>query len=261
MNKKVLVIFSLARVRKSELPEIMNAVLDIVEKYNPVALKIVGMYNLLLELKPQLDILAVKYDGYPNTQEFLRQRMLRDKLLSTILSHLSAIEKAKVSSTTTEAALVAPYLRRYLNGIIIESTTVKSGIVNQLLVNLEGNEQIKTALSNLGFTVYIDELKVCQQDINEGTSQRRETISVRREFNTKNAKASIVGAINNLLNAIELARVEHADIDYMPLINELNVVLSSRKSVIKSRITRKKNSVANNTTTVASSTKTTATAI
>lgn len=259
--KKVLVSFSFARVRKSEFPEIMNAVLAIVEKHDPTALSIVGMYNLLLELKPLLDILTVKYDGYPISKEFENQRTMRDKLLSAILSHITAIEKAGVASTAQQAGLAVPYLKRYLKGIIVVNSTVKTGRVDQLLSNLEENVEIKTALTALGLTAYFDGLKTCQQSINQGESHRREILSVRENFNSKNAQVKITYAISNLLNAIELARVEHTDIDYMPLINELNVLLSSKQTMIKSRITRSKNSEANKTTTVASSTTTTATAI
>lgn len=259
--KKVIVNFSFSRVRKSEFPEIMNAVLAIVEKHNPTALSIVGMYNLLLELKPLLDILTVKYDGYPVTKEFVKQRTLRNKLLSAILSHIAAIEKAEVASTAQQASLAVPYLKRYLKGITVANSKVKTGKVDQLLVSLEENAEIKTALTALGLTVYFDELRSCQQIINQGESHRREILSVRENFNSRIAKAKIAYAVSNLLNAIELARVEHTDINYMPLINELNVLLSSRQSMIKSRITRSKNSEANKTTTVALSTTTTATAI
>lgn len=239
----------------------MNAVLAIVEKHDPTALFIVGMYNLLLELKPLLDILTVKYDGYPVTKEFVKQRALRNKLLSAILSHITAIEKAEVASTAQHASLAVPYLKRYLKGITVANSTVKTGKVDQLLISLEENAEIKTALTALGTTAYIDELSSCQQIINQGESHRREILSVRTNFNSKNAQVKIAYAISNLLNAIELARVEHTDIDYMPLINELNVLLSSKQTMIKSRITRSKNSEANKTTTVASSTTTTATAI
>lgn len=259
--KKVIVNFSFSRVRKSEFPEIMNAVLAIVEKHNPTALYIVGMYNLLLELKPLLDILTVKYDGFPNSKEFVLERAMRDKLLSAIQSHVAAIEKAGVTSTAQQAALAVPYVKRYLNGIAAENSTVKTGRVNQLLTNLEENAEIRNALTVLGLTVYIDKLRTSQLSINQGESHRREILSGRAKFNSKNAQVKIAYAISNLLNAIELARVEHTDIDYMPLINELNVLLSSKQSMIKSRITRSKNSEANKTTTVASSTTTTATAI
>jgi len=259
--KKVLVICSLSRVRKSEFPEIMNAILVIVEKFDPVALFIVGMYNLLLELKPLLKMLTVKYDGYPNSKVYVAQRKKRNKLLSSILRQLTAIEDAEVASTAVQAGLAVPYLRGYLKGITKDNATAKAGRINHLLLDLEDNDSMKTALNSLGLTAYIDELKTYQQNLNQADITRREALSVHSEFNYSQAKVEITNAISNLLDSIELAKVEHKELDYMPLINELNVLLTSKQSMIKSRTTRSKNSIANKTTTAASSTTTTATAI
>ena len=99
----------------------------------------------------------------------------------------------------------------------------------------------------LGLATYIDELKVYQQNVNQGESHRKEVLAIRPKFNNKNAKLRVITAIEHLLKAIDLAKVEHTDLDYMPLINELNVVLGNRRSVIRSRSTRNSNSVANKT--------------
>lgn len=254
MKKKVLVIFSLSKVRKSELPEIMNAILAIVEKYDPVALKIVGMYNLLAELRPLLDKLVVQYDGYPNPKEFDAQRKLRNKLLSAILSNLWSVENVEVTTKAEQAALAVPFLNQYLKGITSVNSSVKNGRVNQLLNNLDNNDSMNDALDTLGFTDYIVQLKSCQQYLNRATNHRREVLAIRPLFNNQDAQTRIVNAIDNLLNAIELAKVEHTELDYMPLINELNVFLSSKQALIKSRETRRKNTVAKKTKAAGSST-------
>jgi hypothetical protein len=259
--RKTVLNFSFSRVRKSEIPEIMNAILEIVEKHDPTALNIVGMYNLLLELKPLLDKLTLKYDGYPIPEALADLRITRNNLLGAILSQLTAIEKAKVVSLAQQAAQAVPYLRSYLDGIINENARVKTGRVNQLFTNLDDFVTIKAAFVGLGLNVYIEELRACQQSINQSESLRREAMSVRIKQNTLIAKEKISYAVGNLLDAIELGKVEHTDIDYMPLINELNVLLSSRQSLIKSRVTRSKNSIATKTTTVAPSTTTSATVI
>ncbi|HEY5509347.1 MAG TPA: DUF6261 family protein [Paludibacter sp.] len=259
--KKVLVVFSLSKVRKSDFPEIMNAILAIVKKFDPVALKIVGMYNLLLELVPLLDMYTVMYDGYPIPKDLVAVRKQRKKLLGSILKQLSAIEGAGLTVTAQQAKLAVPYLRSYLKGITKVSTSANTGSVKQLLLNLEDNDPIKTAMDALGLTVYFDQLRTYQQIMNQGTDTYRENLSAHSEFSNLKATEQISNAISNLLNSIELAKVEHKELDYMPLITELNVLLTAKQSVIKSRKTRSKNSVAKKTTTVASSTTTFATAI
>ncbi len=259
--KSCLVNFSFYRIRKSEYPEIMNAILEIVKKHDPVALFIQGMYNLLLELTPLLDNLTLKYRSHPLVKELEVLRKTRDHLLSAILSQLTAIEKAKISSLILYSETAVPYLRSYLDGIGFENSTVKTGRIDQLLTNLENNDTMNVALSSLGLQVYLVELKACQLSINQGESRRIEDLSVRIKQNTLITEDKIAFAVKNLFNAIELARIEHTEIDYMPLINELNAMLSTKQMMVKSRITRSKNILTDKTTTAASSTTTTATAI
>ena len=240
--------FSFFKVRRSELPEMTEEILKSVEKHNPVTLKIAGMYNLLSELRPLLNILAVKYDGYPNSEVVRAQVKMRNNLLSAIRSHIVAIEKAGVTTTAQQAQLAVPYLKSYLSGIYTVSPIVKSGRVNQMLKGLTDNDEMNDALNALGLATYMDELRACQQSVNQGETRRKEILAIRPKFNNKDAKVRITSAIEHLLKAIDLAKVEHTDLDYMPLINELNVVLTNRKTVIKSRSTRNlNNSVANKT--------------
>ena len=240
--------FSFSKVRRPELPEMTEEILKSVEKYNPVTLKIAGMYNLLSELRPLLSILAVKYDGYPNSEVVKAQVKMRNNLLGAISSHVVAIEKAGVSTTAQQARLAVPYLKSFLSGISTYSPIIKSGRVNQMLIGLTDNDEMNNALTALGLAGYMDELRACQQSVNQGETHRKEILAIKPKFNNKDAKARVISAIEHLLKAIDLAKVEHTDLDYMPLINELNVVLTNRQSVVKSRSTRNSNnSVANKT--------------
>lgn len=248
-------------LRKSEIPETMNAVISTVEKFDPSALKIEGMFNMLVALQPMLNILTTEYDGLPISTELAEARAKRNRLLGSILSQLIAIEKGGLASTASDASIALPFLRQYLNGIPYFTPTVKSGKVNQLMYQLEAEtETMGTAIIALGLSGYVNELKLNQQHINELEQIRREKLSTRKDEKSKLAREKIANAIHNLLMAIEVAKLQYPEIDYVPLINELNVIFSARKSAVKSRNTRNKNA-AKKTTTVALSPTTTATAI
>jgi hypothetical protein len=260
MLYKYFINFSLSKVQKPELPELTKSMLEIVEKHDPTALKISGMYTMLSELRPLLDILAVKYDGCPNSEEFVQQRKLRNKILGAILSHIVGKVKAGEVETNPQAALAIPYLKSYLKGISSESASVKSGRVNQMLNGLTDNEDMNQALSELGMSSYIEKLRGYQLNVNKGETLRREKLAVRPKFNNKNANKRVMTGIDNMLRAIELAKAENSNLNYMPLVNELNVLLNNRQAIIKSRATRTKNSATHKTATVAMSATTSATA-
>ena len=129
-----------------------------------------------------------------------------------------------------------------------------------MLNGLTGNEELNQALSELGLSSYIEKLRGYQLNVNKGETLRREQMAIRPKFNNKNANKRVMTGIDNMLRAIELAKAENANLDYMPLVNELNVLLNNRQAIIKSRATRSKNSATHKTATVAMSATTSATA-
>ena len=52
---KQLIVYPLLKLRNDEFPDVVDFTLDIVEKHNPVELKIEGFYNRLLEKRPLLE--------------------------------------------------------------------------------------------------------------------------------------------------------------------------------------------------------------
>jgi hypothetical protein len=89
------------------------------------------------------------------------------------------------------------------------------------------------------------------------TDRRRKSNALIPKMCTREVKTTLGSALTDLFNAITLAQKAHPELDYMPMVNEINVLLGSYQSKIKARMTRYKNA----TTTAASSTTTLATAV
>ena len=130
-----------------------------------------------------------------------------------------------------------------------------------MLAGLTDNEDMNQALTELGLSSYIGKLRGYQLNVNKGETLRTEKMAVGPKFNNKDANKRVITGIDNLLRAIELAKAENSDLNYMPLVNELNVLLNNRQSIIKSRTTRSKNSAIQKTRTDAPSTTTDASAL
>ena len=105
----------------------------------------------------------------------------------------------------------------------------------------------------------MDELLSTQHTINLNTSLRREALSVKILEDRKALRKRIVVALRNLYTAIELASVEHPDVDYKPMVNELNRLLVTYQAIIRSRLTRSRTMAQK--TAVADSDQTKATAV
>jgi len=246
------------KVQKLELPEIVNGTLTIVEKYNPEELHIEGIFNLLQAEKANVQRLSEVYNSHPLTPVIRALRKQSDKIVMAILAKSRTLQV--LSSLETASAEVKPVVERFFKGFRAMNRSSKNERVIQFNKALENDVNLAAAIQTSGLKIYTDELKAIQQKITLNTTQRRASSSVKTIKNRKEIKIGIVAATTNLYNAIELARVEHSDVDYMPLINELNKLLVPIKSVIRTRTTLNSKKAAK-TKTVASSSQTIATAV
>lgn len=153
--------------------------------------------------------------------------------------------------------IVSPFVNAYWADLTSYNNKTISERLKQMLVALEGNSDLSAAFTALGLTVLIDELKTLQASIAVSMDKRRKSSSEIPKMQTKKVKSEVGEALTNLLKAIELAGKAHPELDYKPMVNEINVVLTSYQSVLKARATRNKNT----TTTVTMSPTTTATAV
>lgn len=238
---KIITPISYSRVPKLEFPELVNSVKTIVGKYDPAALHIDGMYNLLLEAMPQLSNLKVVYTKQPETAVLATQRKNRKNLLGAVLTQTNALSRSNVASLSADMELVLPFIEKYFSYITSDNTKTATERIKQMFVTLDANAELGTAVTALGLKVYLDELRTLQTSFDQTFSHRLEANSARQRMNTKQIKTNVSTALSDLVNAIELARKEYPELDYLTMANEINELFVGYQSQIKARATRNKN--------------------
>lgn len=229
-------------VHKLELPEILDSVVEIVEKHNPESLGINGMFQLLKAEMPGVKELEVqKSKSTPGVEQLKVQRKRRNDLIGVILNQCKSIEKADVEIHRPSRELVLPILRLHLKDFVKANAKEKMSYINRLLLELK-DANIAKAVTELGMVPYIEELKNVQSAMLVSNSLKKEVITTSKRSELQTVKKGAFSAFRNLMKAIELASIEHKDKDYSVLVSELNNYLSSESSSIKSRRTRRVNS-------------------
>ena len=242
--RKFITYVTFARVTNLEFAHLILKLTKVVAKHNPVALKIEGVYNLLVAELPKLKSLQVKMSKHPKSIELKALRLKRRNLLVVITGKVRLLPKAQVDALNASTALVVPLLEKYLKNIVADKLNTQSEKINELLDELEGNVAMNAALATLGLKVYIDELKTLQATIEQTSDTQVETKSVNKQtIDARTVKAEVGEAVTDLLNIIEVAKKENKELDYTALINELNELLKPYQSDIKSRSTRNKNAL------------------
>jgi hypothetical protein len=245
------------RVQKLELPAIVTETLAIVEKYGAEAMFVDGMYRMLKAEMPNVIKLSEISGSHPLTTELVQLRKHRDRVVQSVQKFSESI--SSIPGFSEQAAAIIPVVKRCMRGYSQENLKVKTERVEQFKAAIENDPTLKSAIETAGAKAIVDELLSTQHTINLNTSLRREALSVKILEDRKALRKRIVVALRNLYTAIELASVEHPDVDYKPMVNELNRLLVTYQAIIRSRLTRSRTMAQK--TAVADSDQTKATAV
>lgn len=239
--KKISNISFITEVRIKELPEIMESVAAIVEKHNPEALGINGMFQLLKAEQPGLKALKVRTERTnPNRERFLQLQKSQMDLIVAIRNQCKVIRKANVAAQSEHLNVVYPYVKLYLNSFEKRSSLEKQSDITQFLTELK-QTALQTSLTESGLKLYVDSLSSIQEELQAVYVGNKEAITTRKRSEMQLNKANALAAFRNLISAIELAVVEHTTRDYSVLITELNNYLSLQSATVKARRTRRLN--------------------
>ncbi|MFZ4455777.1 MAG: DUF6261 family protein [Bacteroidales bacterium] len=242
--RKFITYVSFARLANLEFMRLVMKLVHVVAKHDPAALKIEGVYNLLVALLPKLKTLQVKSSKHPNSTELKVLRLKRRSLLVVITGKMRLLPKAQVDVLSAPSALVLPLLEKYLKNIVADKLNTQSEKINELFDELNGNAAVNAALATLGLKPYFDELKAIQSSIEQTGDAQLENKSVKKlKVLNHEIRAELYDAMTDLFNAIEIAKKENKELDYTALISEVNELLKPYQTDIKSRSTRSKNAL------------------
>ncbi|MFZ4800319.1 MAG: DUF6261 family protein [Bacteroidia bacterium] len=240
MEKIPIMKFPCGLLYKEEVPGLVNDVVVLITKHNPTVYHIESMFNMLKEIQPELKALNSDIRKYPRKEELNELQLQCNDLLVGFSSHLRGLQKAKMPGQLEWIRLVNPVLERYLSNSLNGTKKIKREYIGQLKIANEQDAVLHAAFVGLGLDVYINELNVIQGKIDLLIENRTEYLSNIPISNTKRMKNVAGKALKNLFSAIHLASLEHSDLDYNPMIIELNKLITLYKSEVKLRQTKQK---------------------
>ena len=221
---------------KLEVPQMVEQVIEIVEKHGPQALKINEIYNLLIAEKPQIDKLFVWYRLHPFTKELKELRRKRRLNVRKISFHLSVLIQEDVSGVDKSVNLVKSEIERFILDFNSKNEEVKCRKLTQLFALIEEDEELELALSTLKFTEMLNDLRTTHSRILTMSNNKITSLSQRPKEKTSDLIKSVLTATKNIFKDIELAQLKFPEINYNPLFDELNVLLIKYRNLINYRL-------------------------
>ncbi len=239
INKKLKIVrVPVSKLLKAEVSYLGNKVLRIVEKHDPELLQLEPTFNLLEAQRAQIGKLNVRYGNDPVRLALIP---LREKLVlcaSAVKLHLKTLakttDKQKLFLITTAINASLLHLNAFNVGKELESK------VSGFLGLAKNNQELTEALEEFGFMGAVDNLELAFNEMLQMSGKREGTLSHRHKESTDKLSNDVLSAIDTLLQDIEVAPFRNPELNYEPLVDELNVMLSMLRRTISLRDARNK---------------------
>lgn len=247
------ILYSKKHILRNELKSVINTVMEIVEKHDPIALHVETFYKKLQDLEGNLQEYTIAKTKHELTAQINLYRKQRLDTCSSIAMQIKLLKKSRIKSNKEAVQLIIPVVENYLLDLRKLNSVAAVDKVRNFLIKIESSETLVEAANLTGIKDDVTELKSLQSNLVVAEKIRREDNSMRRQRPLKKQRTEILNALDNLLLSIELAKKEHADLNYEPLIAELNEFLVNYQSLKRSRMTRARNEAIKKETVVLSS--------
>ncbi len=224
----------LYRLLKLELPNLANKVISAVEKQDPEILKFNESFEVLENLKPRFINLEARYKGHPLTKDLNVLRKERLHFASLIIDQMRLHAKADKVEMRASIKEAYPVVDRFLTNLRKNNDDQIFELVIRFFHQIESDENLETALSSLGVTSDLNELRSVNSRLGVLLAVRNASISGRPKKDNPSRK-SIIHALRNMFNHINVVKLQNPELDYTVLIDELNGILSFYEAKINLR--------------------------
>ena len=234
MNKKILKI-SFSKLRKLEVKNLARRVIETVDGYDPETLKIKEIYDLLVEMEPQIEFLDVGYGPHPISPHLNELRRKRRAIGQGIVDQMKSLENGKMIGTEKDVEFAKRFVTRYLQGVWGKDDVTIHEKVALFFQHYLNDAELQDAFNSLNLTSYLDSLKSVNKTIEEQYNVRRKNVSERPKAVTPGIVSDLETALGYLFRQIEVAHKKNKGLDYTSLIDDLNQEIANYKAIIKTR--------------------------
>ena len=226
---------ALSKLLKLEIPQLAKLILDIVEKHEPESLMLEKGYAEFHELKPDIESLIVGYGPHTLNRTINPLREKRIFHASSISYQTRGMVKGYIKGDEEAIWSLIDSANLYLRDLQSTNEEIINEKIDQFLSSIDHDLKLVTAIEALGLSAHIDELTNVHANLTSLLATRNASISARPKGVLAIASKAVRSGMNNLFDRIKVAQMDNKELDYKPLINEINEQLTRYSSLIKLR--------------------------
>lgn len=234
--RKNIISIPFTKLLKLEVQDMALEVIRILNKHDAELLQLESMYELLVAEKPKIAALEVPHRGHPASKKLKRLRKERNVHVSSIKFELRKLIALDPTGDDSTVLLLQSELNRFLDDFYdSENEKVMHRKLNQFFDKVETNAPLEEAMESFRFNTFLDDLKINLSDVIASLNKRSSDISKRSKIKTNSIRSAIIESVKDMFYEIRLAQLKNSELDYAPLINELNKMLKDYDHLINAR--------------------------
>lgn len=223
------------KVPNVEFGQAYTRCVEIAESYEPENLKILTSFTNAKNEVALAAELMVKTKKQPLTAVQAASIARLQKNAATLLKHVRALQNEPNQADSTDIAHVFYFVERHLTGLRKSNSYRQVRLIEGMMDELKVNETVKQAVGKLGFDTFFEILQAELTKFNTVYKQRRKTLAEKEKARSQKIKRKLYFLLRQFFTAIELAKIQYPELDYSPLISELNQEIRRCNISVKQR--------------------------
>lgn len=235
----------LSRIRVEEYPTFFYQLLNVFDGVDAAGLFINRTFTNFQGQKSEVDKIVSINKDTSDTKALVKSDELRDAILLKLWDHVEGVSKllpnAVFSSTIIEnAQTVLDFLKRFGRSTTNISYSAETERLREIKALFEGDQNLLSAVTALDLKSVFESLFSENEKFDSLYLARAKNTGATVHTDVRSIRTATDKAITALFNAIEYNVEEHPEVNYVPLISNLNALLVSYKALVEKRSADKK---------------------
>ena len=239
--KRAFITVRFDRMQNMDLLILCHNIISCLETSNTEQLQLTVSLERFKKIESLLYNLEPKQRKLPHTKTIMSLRKRQDELVTALLLHLKAIERAAFDDQAHDLLYCKNQLRKLFKKFVHQGMASRNTEVRDMETCLETEEEFRNAVTALGllrYTTAISELKKQQDD--EWLKRSHVKGKQPRPGITLPSKETVISELRFLLQSIDVTAATHPEIDYKLLITLINEQLLESRAQLRNLASRRK---------------------
>ena len=232
----------LSRILKLDLRSLLEQIIRVLDSYDLEAMHLQSVYEVLKKQEVKMQIIDDSYGKHRLTDELTELHKKRLRYASLINMQVKALTKIDCEETQRLAKIASRLSKEHLIYLGQKKLFDVRSQIDLFFVRLELDfySEDRAAFIDLGLQPYLDELKKANTDYCTISYERNLDIKERPPTGDRVLEKETKQILQFFFDQINSYQKTFPEIDYVPLINDLNARLTRYSKSIKTRMATNK---------------------